>query len=298
MLTPCNAVSVIHNIYESPFLLALAIRSTALEVLLALGLDILGIQSVLQRHHRTGFSSAKHLTGALLRVLVVEGHVHVALCGVGSEEPRVQFLRLWAHGHHVQVCHGALAIGQRHGLRRGNKCVSPLLREVEPAVQFAIERLGILHAGGRMDEEQLAVDVVLQDVAGRPGLIRLAQALREVSSGRGVCAQQFLGRGDASATLLNGAGLDVNAVDGLQEVLRNSLGNQPHRTGVLSHLVNGQHAVADQVSLGEGEVGEHQTRAITQDDVLAEMYGLEVLGLSGCGRDGHLLGSNQGVDGR
>ena len=75
------------------------------------------------------------------------------------------------------------------------------------------------------------------------------------------------------------------------------MSDQATRTVVLSELINGQDTVAHEICLGGGEVGEHKTRAITQDDFVAEMDCLEMLRLTGGSRDGDLLGTDKSVDG-
>lgn len=73
--------------------------------------------------------------------------------------------------------------------------------------------------------------------------------------------------------------------------------DEADRTGILAQLIDGEHTVASEIGLGGGKVGEYETGAIAEDDTLAEMDGLEVLGFTGSRGDGDLLGSDEGVDG-
>lgn len=166
-------------------------------------------------------------------------------------------------------------------------------------VHFAVKGVCVLTdaAGRRRDEEQLARDVVLEDVPRGAGLVGLTQALGLEAAGAGVGAEELGGRGHAGAALLAGARLDVDAVDGLEERLRHALRDEPDGARELAELVNGQDAVAHEVGLCRGEVGEHETGAVAEDHAVAEVDGLEVLRLAGRRRDGHLFGADEGVDG-
>jgi len=167
---------------------------------------------------------------------------------------------------------------------------------VEFIVELAVEGLGVFDAGRRAHEKQLAVHVVLEDVTRRAGLVRLTETLGVESTCHGVRAQELRGCGNTGASLLERSRLDVDAVHGLEETLRDPQRDEPDGARVLAHLVDGQDAVADEVGFREGEVGEYETGAVAQDDALAEVDGLEVLRLTRCGRDGHLLGADECVD--
>lgn len=65
---------------------------------------------------------------------------------------------------------------------------------------------------------------------------------------------------------------------------------------MLSQLVNGQHTVADQVGLRSGELREHETRAIAEDDVVREMDGLEMFRFSRSRRNRDFLLTDERVD--
>lgn len=67
---------------------------------------------------------------------------------------------------------------------------------------------------------------------------------------------------------------------------------------MLSHLINREHTVTDEVRLGRRELGEDKTGAIAEEDIGGEADRLEVLRLSGSRRDGNLLFSDEGVDSR
>lgn len=208
----------------------------------------------------------------------------MALCAFGAKKSCVESLGLGAHRHggqHVGVEGGeACVVGQGHGLRGGDEGGSSLFRKVVFAVEFAVEGSGVVDAGWRVDKQKLAVDVVLEDVARGSRNVGLTQALGSESSSSGIRAQELLGRGHASASLLQGPCLDVNAVNGFQEWFGHSLSDESHGAVEFSHLVNGQNAVADQVRLGEGEIGENKTRTIAENDIVAEVNGLEVLRLA------------------
>jgi hypothetical protein len=106
----------------------------------------------------------------------------------------------------------------------------------------------------------------------------------------------FRGR-NACPALLKRSGLDVDTVDGFEERLGDAEGDKANRAAVFSHLVNRQNTVADEVGLGESEIGENKTRAIAENHLVTEMDRLEVLRLTGGRRNRNLLGADKGVDG-
>lgn len=165
------------------------------------------------------------------------------------------------------------------------------------AVEFAVEGPGVVDTRRGVDEEEFTVDVVLENVARGPGNVGLAQALGAESSSSGISTEELLCGGHACASFFQSSHLDVNAVDGFQKWPGHALGDEAYGSVEFSHLVNGQHSVADQVRLGEGEVWENKSWTIAENDVVAEVDGLEMLGLARGGRDGHFLGPDQGVDG-
>jgi hypothetical protein len=81
----------------------------------------------------------------------------------------------------------------------------------------------------------------------------------------------------------------VNTIDSLKERLGNSLSYKTNGAQELTKLVDGKDTVADKVGFGGGKVREDETRTIAEDNIWAEVDGLEVLGLSWCRRDGYLL---------
>lgn len=302
--------------------LALSALGVPLEVLLARGhLHLLGVEPVLQSDHGASLAAREVLPGegvllALLRVLVVEGLGDVTLGAGGAEEALVELPRLGAGGDgHVGggggggggevdgvVVHGdkvraAGRLGDREVVHGGREGGAALLGEVLLVVELAVEVGRVLDARRRRDEEQLAVDVVLEDVPGGTGLVGLSETLGLEAAGAGVRPEELGTGGGAGATLLDGAGADGDAVDGLEEGLGHALRDEADGAEELAELVDGEDAVADEVGLCGGEVGEDEAGAIAEDDALAQVDGLEVLGLSRGGRDRDLLRADEGVDG-
>ena len=148
----------------------------------------------------------------------------------------------------------------------------------------------------RLTEQELALDVVLEDPSGGSALIGLTETLCGETSGTSVRAQDFLTCGPTSTTLLDRAGLDLHTIHSLEESLRDTLCDKSTRAGVLAKLVNGQHTVTDELCFCVCEVGEHETWAIAEDDLVGKVNGLEVLGLTRRGGDRDLLRTKQGVD--
>ena len=81
--------------------------------------------------------------------------------------------------------------------------------------------------------------------------------------------------------------LDVYAdtISPFQDLPRYSLAQQVGRRRVLSHLVDGQDSVNDHVRLGVGKLGEDETGAVAQGDLVRQVECLEMLGLSRGRRD-------------
>jgi hypothetical protein len=73
----------------------------------------------------------------------------------------------------------------------------------------------------------------------------------------------------------------LDAVDSLEECLRDPAGDESSRAAVLAQLVDGQNAVANEFGLGAGEVGEDETRAIAEDNPITQVDGLEMFRLAG-----------------
>ncbi|KND93664.1 hypothetical protein TOPH_01828 [Tolypocladium ophioglossoides CBS 100239] len=181
-------------------------------------------------------------------------------------------------------------------MRSRGEGYSSLLGKVTLVVELIVERICFLDARWRVDEEELAVDIVLQDKSRSSRLIRLTQTLCAEASGSGIGTKKLRSRGNARAAFFQRPRLDLDAVDGFQEALWDSLRHKSDGARELSHLVDWQNAVADQVGLCKRKVGEDETRAIAEDDVVAQMNGLKVLRLARSRRDGHLLGANQGIN--
>lgn len=114
----------------------------------------------------------------------------------------------------------------------------------------------------------------------------------------GITSQELARGGLSTSTFTNRKSHNSQPVHSLQNVLRNSLGDESDRTGMLSHLINREHTVTDEVRLGRRELGEDKTGAIAEEDIGGEADRLEVLRLSGSRRDGNLLFSDEGVDSR
>lgn len=167
----------------------------------------------------------------------------------------------------------------------GSEGSTALLREVLLIVELTVEVGRVLDSRGRRDEEQLAVDVVLEDVPGGTGLIGLSKTLSLETTGAGVCSEELSGGWDTGTALLDRTSADCDSVDGLEEGLGHTQCDEANRAQELAELVDGEDAVADEVGLCGGKVGEDETGAIAEDDSVAQVDGLEVLGLSGGGRD-------------
>lgn len=113
----------------------------------------------------------------------------------------------------------------------------------------------------------------------------------------GVGGEELGGGGNSASAFADGEGDDLETVHAFEDGLGDAVGEESDGTGVFAHLVDGKDAVAHEVGLGRRELGEDESRAIAQEDVGGEADGLEVLGLSGGGRDGDLLLADEGVDG-
>ena len=291
---------------RSPLALATLQPHTALEVLLAahLHLHLLDIHALLRGNDRPQLAAAHVLHHALrltlLGVLLVESLLDVAAVAGGLEEGLVKLL-------------GLLALGERQrrhlGRERGGiidldipECrhhrYAAVLGQMGNVVELGVE-LGAVNAAARrrLAVEELAVDVVLEDVTDRTRLIGLTETLGHVATVTGIGVEKLVGSGNAGAAFLERPGLDLDTVDGLKEGLGNAAGDDGGGAGVLAHLINGQDTVADELGLGVGEVGEDETGTIAKEDVVAEVDGLEMLRLAGSGGDGHLLGADESVDG-
>lgn len=250
-------------------------------------LHILGINTGLESNRRPSLASAKHLgaagcaagRAALFCVLVVEGLADMSADILWREEALVEPLGLGTLGETDELGGHALVI-EVEGLRSGNETGTAALGQMRFIIQLGVEFLLVLDTWGRVDEEELSVDVVFEDISGCPRLIWLTKTLGLEASSSSVSAQQLLSGRNTSASFFNRSSQDLDAVNSFQEWLRNSLSDQTYGSGVLAHLVDGQHALSDEIGLCGGEVGEYETRAIAQDDPLTEVDGLEVLGFS------------------
>ena len=80
--------------------------------------------------------------------------------------------------------------------------------------------------------------------------------------------------------------------------MRNSLTDQRDRTGVLSHLIDREHTIRNEIGFRRGELREDETGTIAEQDVGRKSNRLEVFCLSWRGGDGDLLLSDEGVDRR
>ena len=101
----------------------------------------------------------------------------------------------------------------------------------------------------------------------------------------------------ARAALALGQDVDSETIRPLEHLLRDPPHDELDRPSELAQLVDRQDAVAHELGLGAGELGEDETRAVAQEDVLREADRLEVLGLARRRRDRHLLLADEGVDG-
>lgn len=205
----------------------------------------------------------------------------MSLAGSSIEETPVKLLRFGAPLHSTGIRDTSdtcqVVILERKSVHSRSKSSTALLWEMVFIIEFHVELLGIGVPGRRRHIEQLAIYIVLQDVPRRSRYIRLTKTLRLETSGSGISAEELLRRGNASTTLLNRPRVDMNTVDGLKEALGDSLGDESNRSGALSHLVNGQNTVADQISFRSSEVREDETGTVTEDYTLAQVDSLEVL---------------------
>lgn len=288
--------------------LTLAANGASLEMLLARRqLGVLGIHAALEGHDRAGLAPRDVL--ALLCVLVVEGLGDVTLDALGAEETFVHLLCLGACGKgnvngrgevgdlivEERFAAGGIDDGELVESRR--KRSATLLGQVHLVVKISVEVDGIFDSGRRRHEQQLTSDVVLEDVTSGARLIRLAEALGLETTSTGVGSEKLRGGRDTSTSLFSSACSDLDTVDGLEERLGHALSDETNRALELAELIDGQNAVADKVGLCGGKVGENETGAITEDNTLAEVDGLEMLRLTGCRRDRHLLCADKSVDG-
>lgn len=72
----------------------------------------------------------------------------------------------------------------------------------------------------------------------------------------------------------------MDTVHCLKEGLRNPAGYESSRATILSQLIDGKDTVANKFCLGGSEVWENETRAIAEDNLVAEMDRLEMLCLA------------------
>ncbi|KAH9830066.1 hypothetical protein Tdes44962_MAKER09090 [Teratosphaeria destructans] len=264
------------------------------------------IHTLLQR--RQGFQFPPRQRLPLLRVLVVERLHDLPSGGALGEESLVEVAGLGAGGREEgDVGGGVGVVGRegggvwRRGVGGGGELGLAFGVEVVNGVEIAVEVVGVGGGGvggwWRVAEEEFALDVVFEDLADGAAFIGLSDALGVVPSSSGVGPQHLLAGGDARAAFLDGADVDLHAVDGFQERARDPLRDQRRRTGVLAELVDGEDAGADELGFGGGEVGEDETGTVAQDDAVGEVDGLEVLGLAWGGGYTHFLGAKEGVDG-
>lgn len=243
--------------------------------------------------------SSEGIVLALLRILVVEGLSDVALVARGAEEALVELLGLGTGGdRHVGgggevdrvIVHGDEVravgrLGDREVVHGGGEGSTALLREMLLIVELTVEVGRVLDSRGWRDKEQLAVDVVLQDVPSGAGLIGLSKTLGLETTGSGIGTEELSGGWHTGTSLLDRAGADCDAVDSFEERLGHAQCDETDGAQELAELIDGEDTVTDEVGLCGGKVGEDETRAIAEDDSVAEVDGLEVLGLSGSGRD-------------
>ena len=225
----------------------------------------------------------------------------MTLGGLRAEEALVDALRLGTlrqgdefrgHGRGVGV------ILQGEGVYGGYERGAALLGEVELVVEVHVEGLGVDAGLGRgLHVEKLAVDIVLEDVPRSAGLVGLTETLGVEATCGGVRPEQLLGCGHTRSAFLERSGLDADAVRRLQEVAGDAERHETDGTRELAHLVDGEDAIADEVGLCGGEVGEDETGTVAEDHAVGEVDGLEVLGLARGGGHGDLLGADEGVDG-
>lgn len=152
--------------------LTLSAPGIAFEMLLAGNhSNVLGVYAVVERNHGSGLSTRQELSGCatLFGVLVVKWLADMCLAAVRSEEALVEPFRLGSrgdgnhvrgHGRHVVVSLERESVDMRH------ESGTTLLGQVILVVEVLVELLLILDTGWRRNVEQLARDVVLEDVSG------------------------------------------------------------------------------------------------------------------------------------
>ena len=74
--------------------------------------------------------------------------------------------------------------------------------------------------------------------------------------------------------------MDLHAVECFKEWLWYSRSNKSSWSSELSELVDRKNTIANKLRFRRREVGEHKTGTIAQENLVAEMNSLEVLGLS------------------
>lgn len=263
---------------RSPLALTALQPHTTLEVLLTahLHLHLLDIDALLRRNQRPQLATAHVLHHVLrltlLRVLLVESLLNVAAVAAGLEEGLVELLGLLAlrerQRRHLRGERGGVVnVGT---LERRQHRHTAVLGQMGHVVELGVE-LGAVDAAARrrLAVEELAVDVVLEDVTDRTRLVGLAETLRHVTAVTGIGVEKLVGGGDTGAAFLERPGLDLDTVHGLEEGLRDTAGDEGGRAGVLAQLVNGEDTVADELGLGVGKVGEDETGTIAKQDIVA-----------------------------
>jgi hypothetical protein len=113
----------------------------------------------------------------------------------------------------------------------------------------------------------------------------------------GICRKKLLPTDQTRSPILDLPDINPDPIRPFQDLPGNSPTKEIHGRRILPHLINRQHTVHDHVGLSVRELGEDETWAVAQRNLVGEHQCLEMLGLSGSARDRDLFGSEEGVDG-
>lgn len=113
----------------------------------------------------------------------------------------------------------------------------------------------------------------------------------------GIRGKQIPAVRDTGAPFFDRFSWNVETVRRFKDVFRDAHAQQVDGCGVFSHLIDGQHAVQEQLGFGVGELREHEAWAVTEDQGrIRQVDGLNVLGFARGRRDADFLAAQQSVD--
>lgn len=112
----------------------------------------------------------------------------------------------------------------------------------------------------------------------------------------GIGHEEILRHDLTIAAFLGRPSSDIQTICRVEYCFRYPLHNERNRPGVLPHLINGEHAVADKVGFRRRKLWKHQTGTIAEHKTRRQIDRLEMFRLSWCGRDTNFLLPEQGID--